>query len=53
MSATERGLSAAQIRKQIDASLKQLRTDYVDFYQCHRYDPNTPLEETMTALTEG
>ncbi|BBD60582.1 aldo/keto reductase [Nostoc sp. HK-01] len=52
MSATDRGLSAAQIRKQIDASLQRLRTDYVDLYQCHRYDPNTPLEETMTALTE-
>ena len=52
MSATDRGLSAAQISKQIDASLKRLRTDYVDLYQCHRYDPNTPLEETMTALTE-
>ncbi|WP_245894907.1 aldo/keto reductase family protein [Nostoc cycadae] len=52
MSATDKGLSAAQIRKQIDASLQRLRTDYVDLYQCHRYDPNTPLEETMTALTE-
>ncbi|MBE9210358.1 aldo/keto reductase family protein [Nostoc sp. LEGE 06077] len=52
MSATDRGLSAAQIRKQIDASLKRLNTDYVDLYQCHRYDSNTPLEETMAALTE-
>ncbi len=52
MSATDRGLSAAQIRKQIDASLQRLRTDYVDLYQCHRYDENTPLEETMAALTE-
>lgn len=52
MSAIDRGLSASQIRKQIDASLKRLRTDYVDLYQCHRYDSNTPLEETMTALTE-
>jgi aryl-alcohol dehydrogenase-like predicted oxidoreductase len=52
MSDTDRGLSAAQIRKQIDASLKRLRTDYVDLYQCHRYDDRTPLEETMTALTE-
>ncbi len=52
MSRTDRGLSAAQIRKQCDASLKRLRTDYVDLYQCHRYDPDTPLEETMTALTE-
>jgi aryl-alcohol dehydrogenase-like predicted oxidoreductase len=52
MSDTDRGLSAAQIRKQIDASLQRLRTDYVDLYQCHRYDVNTPLEETMDALTE-
>ena len=52
MSATDRGLSAAQIAKQIDASLARLRTDYVDLYQCHRYDPDTPLEETMEALSE-
>ncbi len=52
MSATDRGLSAAQIHKQIDASLERLRTDYVDLYQCHRYDEQTPLEETMGALTE-
>ncbi len=52
MSDTDRGLSAAQIHKQIDASLKRLRTDYVDLYQCHRYDEDTPLEETMGALTE-
>jgi 1-deoxyxylulose-5-phosphate synthase len=52
MSDSDRGLSATQIHKQIDASLARLRTDYVDLYQCHRYDEQTPLQETMTALTE-
>ena len=52
MSDTDHGLSAAQVRKQIDASLARLRTDYVDLYQCHRYDEATPLEETMHALTD-
>jgi len=52
MSDTDRGLSRAQIFKQIDASLKRLRTGYVDLYQCHRYDDDTPLEETMDAMAE-
>ncbi len=52
MSDTDMGLSAEQIHKQIDASLKRLGTDYVDLYQCHRYDERTPLAETMAALTE-
>jgi aryl-alcohol dehydrogenase-like predicted oxidoreductase len=52
MSANDHGLSRAQVHKQIDGSLKRLRTEYVDLYQCHRYDDETPLEETMSALTE-
>jgi aryl-alcohol dehydrogenase-like predicted oxidoreductase len=48
----DRGLSREQVFKQIDASLARLHTDYVDLYQCHRYDRETPLEETMEALTE-
>jgi aryl-alcohol dehydrogenase-like predicted oxidoreductase len=52
MGGRDRGLSRAQIHKQIDGSLERLRTDYVDLYQCHRYDDDTPLEETMEALTE-
>src|SRR5579864_267503 len=52
MSDTDRGLSRGQVFKQVDASLARLRTDYVDLYQCHRYDWNTPLEETVEALTE-
>ncbi len=52
MGPDDRGLSRAQILKQIDASLARLRTDHVDLYQCHRHDPTIPLEETMGALTE-
>ena len=53
MSDSDRGLSRGQVEKQLDASLKRLRTDYVDLYQCHRYDWDTPLEETMEALTRA
>lgn len=52
MSDSDKGLSREQIFKQIDLSLARLRTDYVDLYQCHRYDWDTPLDETMEALTE-
>jgi aryl-alcohol dehydrogenase-like predicted oxidoreductase len=48
----DRGLSREQVFKQIDLSLGRLRTDFVDLYQCHRYDADAPLEETMEALTE-
>jgi aryl-alcohol dehydrogenase-like predicted oxidoreductase len=45
-----RGLSRKAILHEIDASLKRLGTDYVDLYQIHRWDPDTPIEETMEAL---
>jgi aryl-alcohol dehydrogenase-like predicted oxidoreductase len=48
----DRGLSAAQIGKQIDASLTRLRTDHVDLYQAHRFDPDVPIEETIEALQQ-
>jgi aryl-alcohol dehydrogenase-like predicted oxidoreductase len=48
----DRGLSAAQIAKQIDASLARLRTDHVDLYQAHRFDSDVPIEETLEALQE-
>jgi aryl-alcohol dehydrogenase-like predicted oxidoreductase len=48
----DRGLSRAQVLKQIDDSLRRLQFDYVDLYQCHRYDEDVPLEESMGALTE-
>jgi aryl-alcohol dehydrogenase-like predicted oxidoreductase len=53
MGPNDRGLSRRQIEKQLDASLQRLKTDYVDLYQCHRYDRDTPLEETMEALTRA
>ena len=52
MGGGDKGLSRAQVFKQIDASLKRLKVDHVDLYQCHRYDPETPLEETLEALSE-
>ncbi|MET9125784.1 aldo/keto reductase family protein [Streptomyces sp. NPDC004528] len=50
MSDTDQGLSADQIGKQIDASLRRLRTDHVDLYQAHRFDVTVPIEETVEAL---
>jgi 1-deoxyxylulose-5-phosphate synthase len=46
----DHGLSAAQIEKQLHRSLERLGVDCIDLYQCHRYDKETPLEETMEAL---
>jgi aryl-alcohol dehydrogenase-like predicted oxidoreductase len=48
----DRGLSRKHILESIDGSLRRLRTDYVDLYQAHRYDFETPLEETMLALAD-
>jgi aryl-alcohol dehydrogenase-like predicted oxidoreductase len=53
MSDTDSGLSRAQIEKQLDASLKRLQVDVIDLYQCHRYDWDTPLEETLETLNEA
>ena len=47
-----RGLSREQILKQIDASLERLGMDFVDLYQCHSFDDEVPVEETLGALTE-
>jgi 1-deoxyxylulose-5-phosphate synthase len=46
------GLSKKRIHHAVDESLKRLGTDYIDLYQIHRFDPHTPVEETMTALHE-
>jgi aryl-alcohol dehydrogenase-like predicted oxidoreductase len=48
----DQGLSRKHIRAQIDASLRRLGVEYVDLYQCHRYDPHTPLEETCGAMND-
>ncbi len=50
--ANGRGLSRKAIMAEIDASLKRLGTDFVDLYQIHRFDPHTPVEETLAALTD-
>jgi voltage-dependent potassium channel beta subunit len=48
----DRGLSRKHIMEECNASLKRLKTDYIDLYQCHRYDPETPLDETLRALDD-
>ncbi|GAA4855805.1 aldo/keto reductase family protein [Paenibacillus vulneris] len=48
----DRGLSRKHIMEQCEASLKRLGTDYIDIYYCHRYDKETPLEETLRALDD-
>ena len=48
----DRGLSREQVLKQIDASLARLQLDHVDLYQCHSWDDDVPVEETLGALTE-
>ena len=48
----DRGLSRKHIMESIDSSLRRLRTDYVDLYQAHRFDYETPLEETMVAFAD-
>ena len=51
-SPNDQGLSRKHIRVQIDASLQRLEVEYVDLYQCHRYDVHTPLEETCAAMND-
>jgi voltage-dependent potassium channel beta subunit len=48
----DRGLSRKHVREQLHASLRRLGVDYVDLYQCHRYDESTPLEETCRVMDD-
>ncbi len=48
----ERGSSRSHLMKELESSLKRLKTDYVDLYQIHTFDPNTPLEETLRTLDD-
>lgn len=51
-SKNESGLSRTHIMREIDNSLRRLKTDYIDLYQVHIYDPHTPLEETLRTLND-
>ena len=48
----EGGLGRKHIKQQVDESLKRLNTPYIDLYQCHVWDPTTPLKETLRTLDE-
>lgn len=48
----DRGLSRKHLFEQIDVSLKNMKLEYLDLYFCHRYDPQTPLEETLQAMSD-
>ena len=49
---TQRGLGRKHVMEQCEASLRRLRTDHIDLYQCHRYDEETPLAETVRAMDD-